>query len=119
MEFSTWLEAKGFDASALSKEQKAALQAAWRAEQNPAPAPAPEPEPAADDKPKSGSHYSEVKAAIDAENERQEGIRTLALKAAENYRGDSQKTRQLWQLADAAVADERKSVRDFQLDVMK
>jgi phage major head subunit gpT-like protein len=118
MEFSTWLEAKGFDAASLSKEQKATLQAAWRAEQAP-PAPAPEPAPA-DDRPKPESAgFDAQMAAIEAENERIKTIQDMGVKAAGNYVGDANKTRDLRKLTEAAVSDKTTSVKDFQLALLR
>jgi hypothetical protein len=118
MEFSTWLEAKGFDAASLSKEQKATLQAAWRVEQAP-PAPAPEPAPA-DDRPKPESAgFDAQMAAIEAENERIKTIQDMGVKAAGNYVGDANKTRDLRKLTEAAVSDKTTSVKDFQLALLR
>jgi hypothetical protein len=45
MEFENWCTAKGFDVSTMNAAMKATLQAAWRAEVNPAPANLPENKP--------------------------------------------------------------------------
>lgn len=69
MNFESWLAAKNIDAETLSPSARIALEAAWRAEQNPAPTPAPAPSVSVD------------KAVIDAEAEaaRQRELGALAV----------------------------------------
>lgn len=47
MDFTQWLQARGLDPAALTDAQRTALQADWRASQNPDPNPTPAPTPAA------------------------------------------------------------------------
>lgn len=123
MEFNDWLKAKGFDPATLSDTQRAALTAAWRAEQNPAaPEPAKAtatqtPEPKA--KPPESASFEDKMAAIAAESERIEYIREATTKAMESHVGNADKLKQLRELCDAAIADKRTTKKDFDLSLLR
>lgn len=121
MAFNEWLVAKGFDPEAVSEAQKLALQAAWRADQNPPdprPKPAPDPKPESKDKDKDTS-YEDTLAAIEAESERVMQIREHGLAAIKQHMGNPEKQKVLREMTEAAVADTRCDFRKFQLDLMR
>lgn len=119
MQFNEWLTAKGIDPEGLSAEVKTVLQATWRAEQNPAPTPTPQPAPAP--QPAAGGpavDWEKELAVVQAENERQDKIRDLAMAAIRNSAGNTEKTKQLKELAQAAIAS-KTDVRTFELQLVR
>ena len=121
-DFHEWLAAKGFDPETITAAQKVTLQAAWRAENaDPPPAPAPKPvkEPDAREVKVDSSTFDEKMKAIEAENERIETIRHLTFQASQNNIGNPEKVKQLRGLCDAAILDQKTSVKDFQLALLR
>lgn len=114
-EFTDFATANGFDPATLSDTQKAALQQAWRAANNPKPPRAPD--PAADDPPPAveGSESLEAKAV------RVAGIMQMARAQMERFAkiGNVDVVKRIREMADLAVADEGVSVKDFQLDLLR
>jgi hypothetical protein len=87
-DFEQWAEGKGFDLSAMSDVQVAALRAAWRAESNPAPAPAPVPTPVPDPEPGSGgADLDEFVSRQRAEHARQRRVTDIVSQAIEEQPG--------------------------------
>ena len=124
-EFNTWLTAKGIDPETVSTAMKPVLQAQWRAEiaaethVEPKPAPSARQEtPAAAVKVDSTS-FDEKMAAIDAENVRIETIRAMVLESSQKALGNPERVRQIKALGDAAVADSKTTVKDFQLGLLR
>lgn len=119
MDFPAWLQAKGFDAATLSESQKTALQAAWRAEQNPAPAPAnPLPAASAPDHASDGG-FTETVQAIEAENDRIASIRDLTTRTMQQHLGNVEMTKQLRTLCESAVNDKKTTKQQFQLTLLQ
>lgn len=112
LDFNAWLTAKGFDPASLTESQKTALQAAWRAEQNPAPAP--QPAPSSGDT----TYEAKVKAA-EQEGERQDAIRTLTLAEIEKHKGQPERIKELRSLCEAACADTSCTQQAFQLSLLR
>jgi hypothetical protein len=79
MDFDAWLAGKGFDIATLTDTQRLSLQAAWRAEQNPAPAPAPAPAAGAGS---TDNDLAAIMAGLKADQERQRQITALVAQAA-------------------------------------
>lgn len=78
MDFNQWCAANGFDPEALTDQQRATLQAQWRASQKPAdPKPDPEPDPK---RPAATESLDDILAATRRENERREAITGLVAK---------------------------------------
>lgn len=120
MDFQTWASDNGFDLASMSDAAKTKLQAAWRAELNPVPSPEPT-KPAAKVTESAGDTESFTKTveAIEAENHRREGIRERGVHAMRMFVGNSEKTKQLRELTEAAVADEKTTIKDFELALMR
>jgi hypothetical protein len=132
-EFNAWLVTKGFDPNTLTADQKALLQASWRAETNPAatnPTPGNErpaaPPPALATQPAvsasvpvaDGGFEAELRA-IERENERIEYIKTRSLAALRNAVGDKDKCAAIRTLCDSAILDKKTDKRDFDLGLMR
>lgn len=111
MDFNAWLAAKQFDPATLSDEQKQVLQAAWRAEQNPATKP-----PAATPEPT--SFEAEV-AAIEAEGTRQRSIQEMATKAMQDSVANPTLLENIKKLATSAIADKKTTAQTFQLTLLQ
>lgn len=107
MDFNTWLAANSFDPETLSAQQRTTLTAAWRASQNPKP----DDDRPGDDK---STFYQKVEA-LDKENARQEYVREVAFAAMEKHRGNSQKCRDIKDLMEAAIADQKITTEKFDL----
>lgn len=110
MSFESWLAANGYDADELKKpenaKQRGHLEAAWKAETQPAPTPAPAPAASVEDK----------LAVFQAESERIAAIEQIATKwAQENTRCGPDKMRQLRELQETAIADSKTDVNAFRL----
>ncbi|MFO0806669.1 MAG: Mu-like prophage major head subunit gpT family protein [Gemmataceae bacterium] len=112
-DFNAWLTEKGFDPAALSDDQKQALQAAWRAEQNP-------PKPGATTPPSGEpSSFDETVAAIEAEGARQRTIQEMATKAMSENIVNATLVDNIKKLASAAVADKKTTAQQFQLTLLQ
>lgn len=120
-DFATWATANGFDLATMGDNAKAKIQAAWRAEQNPAPAPTPAfvPQPAPAPAKVDSDGFSKKLDAIEAENARVEYIRERALASMQMHIGNSEKTKQIRELMDAAILDEKTTAKDFDLALMR
>lgn len=133
MDFDAWLVEQGFDPTAITPGQRHLLLASWRASMNadpganptpspppPSPKPAPTPNPPPPP-PTSGptSTFDAAMAAIEAENARQEYIRTATVRACEANVGNTQKIVQLKELCAAAIADQKTDVRAFDLALLR
>lgn len=79
MDFTQWLQARGFDPAAITDAQRTALQADWRAAQNPTPAPAPTDGPA--------NSFAQTMDRLRGETAREERITALVAEAAQANRG--------------------------------
>jgi hypothetical protein len=127
-DFNTWLVANKFDPETLSAEQKAKLQATWRAEQNPDPKPEPKPKPANESGASGGAAQlaaapdatfdAKVKA-IDEENERITYIREKTLAVMERHTGNPEQCKSLRELCASAIADQKVSKRDYDLALLR
>lgn len=83
MNFNDWLTARGFDPAALTDAQRTALQAAYRADQNPDPTPAPT--PAAGNG--TASSFTQTMDRLRGEAAREERITALVAEAVSANRG--------------------------------
>lgn len=112
MDFKQWLAANGYDADSLEKpenaKQRKHLEAAWKAETQPAPAAVERKDPT----------FSEQMDAIQAENARVERIREMTVAACKSNIGNKDKIDQLQKLGEAAIAD-KMNARDFELAIMR
>ncbi len=122
MEFNSWLTDNGFDPAtvAANEKQNTKLSASWKAENTPTLKPAPK----VDDLPvKAGQSvtmtYTERRAAIEAENARIEHIESASISAMGLHKGDSLKCKQIAELTEAAVANEKVDQRQFDLDLLR
>lgn len=119
-EFNTWLRAKGIDPETATPEQRALYQAAYRAEQTP-PVPAPAPPvvtPPVVNNPVQSSYDEKIKA-IEDENARQDYIRAAGLRAMEQSIGNQEKTKQIRDLTEHALADKKVDIRAFDLSLIR
>jgi len=115
MNFAEWLAANNYDGQALSDSQRRHLEAAWKADTNPNPPPAPDtPPPLASD-----GGFSQKIAAIEQENQRITYIREATVAACERQRGNPDKVKQLRQLGEAAIADQKTDQRAFDLALLR
>jgi hypothetical protein len=110
MDFEAFVLSLGFDIGTLSEAQKLGLQAAWRKSHDPAPVPVPAP---------AASGFAETVQAIEAENARVETIQTRGLAAMREFAGDTEKTRQIREMTEAAAADGKTTAKDFELALMR
>lgn len=117
-DFNDWLRANGFDPETVTAAQKTKLQATWRAESNPPPSPPPPPPVDTPKAVESGGFEAEMQA-IERENERIETIRKMTVQACSTSFGNPQKVQQLRAMCDAAIADDKTSVKDFQLALLR
>lgn len=139
MNFEAWLKNKGFDPLLMSSEQLTAMRTLYEIEQkqtaavpvaqpvaqpvqqparadrdgNPAPAPAAQPAIAGQ------ASFDEKMQAIEAEGARIEYIRESAARAAQAHVGNPEKVKQLRELADAAIADQKMDARAFDLALLR
>ncbi len=111
MDFNAFVISLGFDPTAITETQRLALQAQWRRTQNPPADP-----PVV--KPPVATSFEEEAARIEANNRRVEAIQARGLVAMREHAGDSEKTRELRALVDAAIADST-SVKDFELGLVR
>ena len=93
MTFEQWLVAKGFELAALNDTQKAALQAAWKAEQTPASPPASPPAtppappaPPAERRPAGSRSMTETLQALRIREEHEERIEAALIRAMDDGR---------------------------------
>jgi len=120
MEFDSWVVAKGFDPTTLTDGQRQSLQAAWRAELNPPkPVPVVQSSVTTGDPGPSRDTFAEKLAAIEAENDRLTYIREASIKAMESHVGNVEKTRQIRELCESAVADQKIDKRSFDLALLR
>lgn len=118
MTFEQWLQANGFDSLTLGDKQIAKLRAVYQAETAPPPpvataVPAPQPPP------KPATPFGDKLQAIEAEAERQQQIGDLTEDAAKRHVYDPVKVKQIRELGEAAIADEKTDVRAFQLSLLR
>lgn len=116
-DFDTWLAAKEIDPATLDGKAKIALQAAWRAEQGGVMLAA---APPARQIGGGSATFTATADAIAAEAERVAAIEELGREAMTRYArvGDTKKIEQLRALTEAAVGDEKVSVREFQRELV-
>lgn len=118
MEFTAWLTANGYDAAKLTDTQRKHLEAAWEKENKP-PAPPPVAAIAPPTSPPTLDVFQEKMKAIEEENNRQEYIREATIQAMEKNTGNPQKCKDLRELCDAALTDQRVSIKDYQLQLLR
>jgi hypothetical protein len=111
-----WLQSNGYDEAQLTEQQRKHLEMAWKAETQPPPPPDKDNRPP--EKAKEDS-FADRMAAIDAENRRIEAIREAALAAARENLGDAEKCRQVQELAESAMKDDKVSITDFKLSLLR
>ncbi len=107
MDFQAWLTANAYDGAALSETQRKHLEAAWKAETQPA-APAPKP-----------TSFDETMSAIEAENNRVCYIQEATARCAQANIGNPEKVKQLRDLCDSAIADKKTDPRSFDLSLLR
>ena len=113
MEFNDFVRSKGLDPEQLSAENKATLQAEWRAKHNP-PAPTPTPVPQPGSRVPVSDDSERRMDEIIANSERVQSIRNLTVHAIEQYVGFPDVQRQIRDAMQHAIADPRCSTRDFE-----
>lgn len=117
MTFEQWLAAEGYKADEVNKpenaKQRKHLELAWKAETQPAPKPEPEA------KPKVESSFDDKMAAIEAESARVQAIQDATAVVAAQHVGNPDKVKQLRELCAAAVADQKVTLKDFQLNLLR
>ncbi|HVK14326.1 MAG TPA: Mu-like prophage major head subunit gpT family protein [Gemmataceae bacterium] len=115
-EFTDFATANGFDPATLTESQKATLQKAWRADNNPPPDKPPVKAVAADD-----FDLGESTESIEAKAERVAGIMGMARAAMSKFAavGNVDKVKQIRAMAESATADAGVSVKDFQLELLR
>ncbi len=109
-EFVAWLASNGYDANELKGKQAAHLEAAWKAETQPAPETKPAPV---------ASSYDEQMDAIARESDRIDAIQNITAEACKSAVGNRQKVELFKTMAAAAIADQKCDVRKFQLDMLR
>jgi hypothetical protein len=116
-EFTDFATANGFDPATLTESQKATLQKAWRADNNPPPDKPPVKAVAGDD----FDLGAESTESIEAKAERVAGIMGMARAAMSKFAsvGNVDKVKQIRAMAEAATADAGVSVKDFQLELLR
>lgn len=116
MSFDQWLVANGYDSEKLSETQRKHLQAAWKAETQPAPTAVttpPAPEPAAET-------VDDKLSAYEAEADRIAAIKGMCEQWAKvNTHAGPEKFRQLRELQEAACNDRKMDARGFQLQMLR
>lgn len=115
---SEWLAANGYDEAQLSANQRKHLEAAWKAETQPATAPTLAPAPTAPPAAPSSS-FDEQMAAIERENERVETIRQVTAEYCQQVVGNRQKIDRFKSLCEAAVKDQKCTVDSFRYTMLR
>lgn len=110
MDFNAWLTANGFDRETLSESQLTKLQAAWRAEHNPAPAPT-----GGNGGGTEPTTYDALMGQFRAEQEREREITALAASALRDHPNSSEQIDQITRLAFAG----KWSVKDTELALLR
>lgn len=114
MDFNQWLAAAGFDRETLSETQLTRLQAAWRAEQNPAPAPTPTPAPTSGGNTEPTT-YDTLMSQFRAEQDREREVTALAASALRDHPNSHEQIDQITRLALAG----KWSVKDTELALLR
>lgn len=113
MDFNAWLTANGFDRETLSESQLTKLQAAWRAEHNPAPTPTPAPiSGGGNTEPTS---YDALMASFRQEQDRDREITALAASALRDHPNSHEQIDQITRLALAG----KWSTKDTELALLR
>lgn len=115
MDFAQWLTENGYDAEALNKpenaKQRKHLEAAWKLETAP---PKKEEKKEAD-----ASGFDDKMQAIEAESQRRDEIRAITEECAKSNVNNSEKLKQLRELAAAALEDTKVKVSDYRLQILR
>lgn len=113
MNFSEWLKANGYDESALTPANRKHLEAAWKTETAPPPLP-PVPDPKPD------ATVEDKLSIYEAESERVAAITAqVEAWAAANPRATPEKMKQLRELRETAITDQKTSPKDFTLAMFR
>lgn len=120
-EFNEWLAANGWDPETVSANQKAKLQAAWRAETNANAAPVSRvtPEPVPMNVGSQPSAYEVEMEKLKADSARRDAIKATALKYSKLNEGNTEKLARFQAMCDAACASPNVHPRDFELDMLR
>lgn len=110
MNFSQWLKANGYDEAALSDAQRKHLEAAWKAELPPAP-------PIKESK---AETVDDKLSAYEAEATRKDFIRNACEQwAKDNPYAGAEKLKQLRELQQIALDDQKMSQADFRFQMLR